>query len=175
MQEILSGGYAVEYICRVSDETDGKESIPETATMAETNLNGKAKSGSKNGKKSAKDASETKTDAYWNAALQVAMPVLNGFSDGVAGQVIGKTKQVLNLTKVIAAGAGAGAIAGAAAPLAAWGVSEMIKAFQNAKAKNDALADSLDANNFQRQIAGLDKINYTRSGLTGKVRMEETR
>ena len=175
MVEIMGGGYAAEYICRVVDETDGKESIPETATMAETNLNGKAKSGGKNGKKSAKDASESKTDAYWNAALQVAMPALNGFTDGVAGQVIGKTKQVLNLTKVIAAGAGAGAIAGAAAPLAAWGVSEMIKAFQNAKAKNDALADSLDANNFQRQIAGLDKINYTRSGLTGKVRMEETR
>ena len=175
MAEIMGGGYAVEYICRVVDETDGKESIPETATMAETNLNGNGKSGKSGGKTDARGASESKTDAYWNAALQVAMPALNGFTDGVAGQVIGKGRQVLNLGKVLAAGAGAGAIAGAAAPLAAWGVSELIKSFQNAKAKNDALADSLDANNFQRQLAGLDKINYTRSGLTGKIRMEETR
>ena len=175
MAEIMGGGYAVEYICRVVDETDGKESIPETATMAETNLNGKGKSDTKGGKSGAGGAAESKTDAYWNAALQVAMPALNGFTDGVAGQVIGKGKQVLNLTKVLAAGAGAGAIAGAAAPLIAEAVAAAIRAFQNARAKNDALADSLEANNFQRQLAGLDKINYTRSGLTGKIRMEETR
>lgn len=175
MAEVLSGGYAVEYICRVVDETDGKESVADTATMAEANLNGKGKSGSTGGKSGNKTASESKTDVYRNAALQVAMPALNGLTDGVAGQVIGKGRQVLNLGKVIAAGAGAGAIAGAAAPLVAWGVSEAIKAYQNAKTKNDALAQSIDATNFARKLAGLNTINYTRTGITGKVRIEEER
>lgn len=173
MTEILSGGYAVEYICRVIDETDGQESVPATPTMAQTNLNGKGKSGSTGGKKGATDASQSKTGAYFNTALQVAMPALNGVTDGMAGQVIGKGKQVVNV--VNAAGRGVGAVFGALAPLLAWGVGELVGAYRNAKAKNDAIAESLDATNLRRSMAGLEKINYTRSGLTGQIRMEEYR
>lgn len=173
MAEVLSTGYAVEYICRVVDETDGQESIPVSATMAETNLNGKSSTKS-NGKRSAANASDSKTDVYLNSALNVAMPALNGFTDGVAGQMIGKGRQVLSLTKAVAAGS-VGGIIGAAAPLAAWGIGELVKAFQNQKAKNDSLAESIDDTNFARQIAGLDKINYTRSGITGKVIVEDYR
>ena len=88
--------------------------------------------------------------------------------------MIGKGRQVLSLTKAVAAGS-VGGIIGAAAPLAAWGIGELVKAFQNQKAKNDSLAESIDDTNFARQIAGLDKINYTRSGITGKVIVEDYR
>lgn len=175
MAEVLSGGYSVEYICRVVDETSGQESVPETATMAESNLNGKGKKGGSSGKKGAGNASDSKTDAYLNPALSVAMPALNGFTDGVAGQVVGKGRQVLNVGKQIAKGAGAAAIFGAAAPLLAWGVGELISSYNSARSANDALADSIDKTNFRRQLAGMGKINYTRSGITGKVRLEEDR
>lgn len=103
------------------------------------------------------------------------MPVLNGATDGIAGQVIGKSKQVLNVGKAIASGAGKAAIFGAIAPLIALGVAEAVQAYQNNKAKNDALAQSIDETNLKRQMAGLEKINYTRSKFTGKIRMEEKR
>lgn len=172
--EISGEGYAVEYICRVTDETDGKENIPETATMAQTNLNGKGK-GVVSGKKSADDASESKTNAYLNSSLRVAMPVLNGMTDGVASQAIGKGKQIVNIGKAMAKGAGTAAIVGALAPLIAEAVAKGVQAFQNTKAKNDALAESIDDLNLQRQMAGMEKIGYTRKGLTGKVHMEEER
>jgi hypothetical protein len=174
MVEIFGGGFAVEYICRVVDETDGQESVPATPTMAQTNLNGKGKNRS-GGKKSAADASDSKTSTVLNSSLQVAMPVLNGATDGIAGQVIGKSKQVLNVGKAIASGAGKAAIFGAIAPLIALGVAEAVQAYQNNKAKNDALAQSIDETNLKRQMAGLEKINYTRSKFTGKIRMEEKR
>lgn len=174
MAEVMSGGYAVEYICRVIDETDGKESIAETTTVAEKNLNGKKKSKG-SGKKGAEDAKESKTDAYLNSSLQIAMPALNGLTDGVAGQVIGKSKQVLNLGNKIVSGAGTAAIMGAAAPLIAAAVAKAVQAFQNEKAKNDAIAASIDATNLQRQMAGLKKINYTQSKITRKIEIKETR
>lgn len=174
MQEVFSGGYAVEYICRVIDQTDGKESVPETATVAQTNLNGKG-SGGKGGKKGADNASQSKTNAYLNSALQVAMPALNGVTDGVAAQVVGKSRQIVNVGSKIASGAGTAAIFGALAPLIAWGVSEAIQKIQNDKAKNDATAQSIDKTNVARTAAGLDKINYTRTGITGKIRMEVER
>jgi len=173
MAEVLSGGCSVEYICRIADETSGQESVPETGTMAESNLNGKGKKGG--GKKGADNASNSKTDAYLNPALSVAMPALNGFTDGVAGQVVGKGRQVLNLGKQITKGAGAAAVFGAAAPLLAWGIGELINKFSSARSANDALADSIDKTNFRRQLAGMGKINYTRSGITGQVRLEEDR
>ncbi len=173
MAEILNPGYAVEYICRVVDETGGQESVPETATMAETNLNGK--SSGTGGTKSASDASGSKTNVLLNSALNVATPALNGITDGVAGQVIGKGRQILNLTKAIAKGAGLASVIGAAAPLAAWGIGQLISAAQKEKAKNDDIADSIEKTNFQRQIQGLEKINYTRSGLFGKVIVEDYR
>lgn len=174
MEEVLSGGIAVEYICRVTDETDGKENIPETSTMAQTNMNGKG-SGNKGGKKSASDASSSKTDAYLNPALQIATPVLNGLTDGVAGQVIGKSRQIVNVGAKLASGAGKAAVFGALAPLIAWGVSSAIQSIQNSKAKNDATAQSIDQTNISRTAAGLEKINYKRSGITGRIRMEESR
>lgn len=171
--EAMSGGYAVEYICRIVDETDGQESIPESATMAQTNLNGKS-GGDKGGKKGAKDAADTKTNINLNPALQVAMPVLNGLTDGVAGKVIGKGKQVYSLVSAAATGSVSGII-GAASSIAAMAIGEIVKAVQNEKAKNDALAESLDATNFQRQLAGMNKINYSRDGLMGRIRFEEER
>lgn len=171
--EVMNGGYAVEYICRVVDQTNGQESVPESATMAQTNLHGKASSSG--GTKAVQDASQSKTDSLLNPTLQVAMPVLNGLTDGMAGQVIGKGKQVARIAGAISAGVGAAAILGAAAPLIAGLVSEAVQAFMNAKAQNDAIAQSIDDTNLRRQIAGLEKINYTRSGITGKVRMEEYR
>lgn len=172
--EVFSGGYAVEYICRVTDETDGKESVPETATVAQTNLNGKNK-GMASGSKSAKDASDSKTNTYLNSSLQVSMPVLNGLTDGVAGQVIGQGKQALNVGKAIVSGTGKAAIVGALTPLVAAAVAKAVQEFQNTKAKNDALAKSIDATNLERSMAGLETIKYTRSKITGKVRMEEKR
>lgn len=169
--EVMNGGYAVEYICRVVDQTGGQESVPESATMAQNALHGKTYNN--DGKKAAQDASQSKTDVYFNQALQIAMPALNGVTDGMAGQVIGKSRQIINVGK--AAGKGAGTVFGALAPLLTWGVSELIGAYRNAKAKNDAIAESIDATNVRRSMAGLEKIKYTRSGLTGTIRLEEQR
>ncbi len=174
MTEIFDNGYAVEYICRIIDETGGNESVPASAVTAETNVNGK-NSTRKGGSRSAADASGSKTNVYLNSALNVAMPALNGLTDGIAGQVIGKGRQVINLAQMLIKGAGVASVIGAAAPLVAWGIGTAIQAFQEAKQKNDALAESIDSTNFQRQLAGLEKINYKRSGLTGKVIVEDYR
>lgn len=171
--EVMNGGYAVEYICRVVDQTNGQESVPESATMAQTNLHGKASSSG--GTKAVQDASQSKTDSLLNPTLQVAMPVLNGLTDGMAGQIIGKSRQVLNVGKAIGSGKGAAAVFGAVAPLITWAVSSAVNAFMNERAENDAIAESLDATNLRRSMAGLKKIKYTRSGLTGEVRLEEDR
>ena len=171
--EVLNGGYAVEYICYVVDQTNGQESVPASATMAQTNLNGKVSSAG--GANAAQDAQRSKTDIQWNSALQVAMPALNGLTDGMAGQVIGRGRQVIRVANTVGAGRGFGAVLGAAAPLLAWGVSELINAYQSSKAENDAIAENIDQTNLRRSMAGLSKINYTRSGLTGAVRMEEYR
>lgn len=173
MAEIMNGGYAVEYICRITDETDGQENVPDSATMAQTNVNGKG-SGKKSGKSGSKDASKAKTDVYVNSALQVAMPVLNGYTDGVAGQVVGAGKQVYGLGKAIAEGA-VGGIVGAASTIIAQLVAKAVQSYTQSKRNNDAIAKNLDELNFQRQLAGLEKINYTRSGITGKVQLEEER
>lgn len=173
MAEIMDGGYAVEYICRITDETDGQENVPDSATMAQTNVNGKG-SGKKSGKSGSKDASKAKTDVYVNSALQVAMPVLNGYTDGVAGQVVGAGKQVYGLGKAIAEGA-VGGIVGAASTIIAQLVAKAVQSYTQSKRNNDAIAKNLDELNFQRQLAGLEKINYTRSGITGKVQLEEER
>ena len=172
--EVFSGGYAVEYICRVVDETNGKESVPETATMAEMNLNSVKTSGD-GGKKGAEEASKSKTGAVLNTSLQVATPVLNGLTDGVAGQVIGKGKQIINAGKAIASGAGKAAIFGAIAPFIIAAVSKTVQEVQNTRARNDAIAQSLDNTNLRRQMAGLENINYTQSRVFKTVRLEEKR
>lgn len=175
-EEVFSGGYAVEYICRVVDETEGKESVPETATMAQTNLIGKGKVNS-GGTAGAADATDSSTDALLNSALRVSMPVLNGVTDGMASQAIDTGKKVIRLGEAISVGSAA-AIGAAAAPLitmAISGVMKIIQGIQSQIAQNDAVAESLDQTNLLRQMAGLDKINYTRTGITKKVRMEEYR
>ena len=173
MPEMTGGGYAVEYICRIIDETDGAESVPESAAVAQSNINGKNRS-RESGRNGAKNASETKTGTYFNAALRVAMPALNAFTNGVAGQVIEKGGQAVRLIQSLAVGSAGGAV-GAATSLAAWGVGEIVRAILNDKSENDALAQSIDDTNFIRQMAGLEKIEYTRSGLTGKIEFEEDR
>lgn len=173
MPETTGGGYAVEYICRIIDETDGAESVPESAAVAQSNINGKNRT-RESGKNGAKNASETKTSEYMKAALRVAMPALNAFTNGVVGQTVEKGGQIISLIRSLAVGSMGGAVS-AGASLAAWGVGEIVQSILNARTANDALAQSIDDTNFIRQMAGLEKIEYTRSGLTGKVQFEEDR
>ena len=173
MEEISSGGYAVEYVCRIIDETEGNESVPESAQTANLNLTGKNTSKT-SGKKEAETAKKSKTSEYMNAGLRVLMPAINGFTNGVAGQIFEKGGQIARLIQSIAVGSAGGAL-GAVASLGAWGVGEIVRSILNERQENDTLAESIDELNFSRQMAGLKKFGYTRTGITGKLNFSEER
>jgi hypothetical protein len=177
MAELLSGGYAVEYICRIVDETGGSEAVPSSGTSAVSPLTNSSSPSSAplRNANAAKTAGGTNTKAIANAALNVATPVLNAVTNGVAGNVIGKTKMLLNLGTAIATGASFGGVVGAAASVAAWGVTEIVNFVSSERSKNDAIAQSLDDTNFMRMAAGLDKIEYSQSSVLRRISYDNNR
>lgn len=178
MAEIMSGGYAVEYVCRVVDETDGKESVPASATEAVTGKTGKSAGLRGGGDKAKKNAETSTTSQALNAGLRVAMPIANALTDGIAGKAVGAGKQIIGFGKALAAGS-IGGIIGAGSTLLAWGVSEIVDSvvsnYTQNKKRNDSLATSLDNTNYLRAMAGLNQIGYSRRGITGKITLEEYR
>ena len=172
MAEVTGNGVVVEYICRITDETGGGEPVPQDMQMAQNNLTGKTTSDKKAPKKKANNALNAKTTV--NSVLQVALPALNAATNGIAGKAVGIARQGFALLDAAATGSVAGGI-GVAASMGAWLVGEVVNQIQTQRRQNEALAESLDKTNFMRMAAGLDKIEYTQSGLTKKVQFQNNR
>lgn len=172
MAEVSGNGIVVEYICRITDETDGGEPTPQDTQSAQNNLTGKTSATKKSPKKKAKNALSAKTTA--NSVLQIALPALNAATGGMAGKAIGAAKQAFSLLDAAATGS-VGGVVGVTASMGAWLVGEIVGYIQTRRKQNEALAESLDQTNFMRMAAGLDSIEYTQSGLTKKVQFQNNR
>ena len=165
-----------EYVVRITDETGGRQDIPQTSDGAAGNLTSAVSPDSvrrKKGSAAARTGAEAGTKAWGNAALQVAMPALNALTDGMASRAVGAGRSLVRLGNAVAMGSLSG-IAGIAGSLGGMAVSAVVDAVMNESERNEQRQTQLNETNFIRQVAGLEKISYT-TGWLGKILYEGVR
>lgn len=171
----MAEGIVVEYICRVIDETDGQEAVPQSSALAQNTNTGKSSVGKNTGKKSAETASKPKTSAYFNAGLQIGMPAFNALTGGLASNVVGHTRNIITLGSSLAQGGLAGGGLGAIASLGGYAVSQIVNAIVSARQENDQIAQGIEETNKARASVGLSTLDYSQTWLTRRVRIEGAR
>ena len=166
-----------EYICRVIDQTDGKEPVPQSAQEAQNTTAGKASTINNSPNKTKEVANKPKTGAIFNSALQVGMPVFNAFTQGVGGQAIGMTRQLVQLYNSASSVAqqGIGALVAPTASIAAAVVGMAVSEITAAISKNNAIAKGIQNTNDLRASVGLSTVGFSQRGITRRVKINEVR
>ena len=165
-----------EYICRIIGQADGKEPVPQSAQEAQNNNAGKGAQIKNTPSKSTENGKNPNTKALFNSALQVAMPALNAFTNGIGGQVLERTRNVINLGTALATGAASiGSIVGAATPLASWAVGKIVSEIVQTRNNNNAIAEGIRNTNDLRASVGLSTLDFSQRGLTRKITVKGVR